>query len=146
MWPLHQRRFPGMDPLNPRDNAAMAGAILKDQGLGAWEAYTKGMHNRFLGSFRHGGRFVTPKGGGGFMQVGEGIGQEEVTVRPYRQRRRRAGGFGGAGAQVSVSVDLRGSTIREAADVDRLAERVGEKVGERLLSALRNVDDDDLID
>lgn len=48
MWPLHQGRFPGMDPSNPADNAKMAVSIYKSQGLSAWEAYTRGMHRKFM--------------------------------------------------------------------------------------------------
>lgn len=48
MWPLHQAEFPGRNPFNPQDNAVMAGSILKSEGLGAWEAYTRGMHRQFL--------------------------------------------------------------------------------------------------
>lgn len=49
MWPLHASKFPGMNPLNPMDNARMAGSILQSQGIGAWEAYTRGMHTKFMG-------------------------------------------------------------------------------------------------
>lgn len=48
MWPAHASTFPGRNPLNVDDNAIMAGSILKSQGLGAWEAYTRGMHVKFL--------------------------------------------------------------------------------------------------
>jgi hypothetical protein len=36
--------------LDPVTNARIAGRKLKSQGLGAWEAYTKGMHVKFLAS------------------------------------------------------------------------------------------------
>lgn len=48
MWPLHAGLFPGMDPFDPADNAKMAVRIYQMQGLGAWEAYTRGMHAKFL--------------------------------------------------------------------------------------------------
>lgn len=70
LWQILGNPFPGnaMDPLT---NARMAVAKYQSQGLGAWEAYTRGMHQQYMGDGlgwarpRSGGR--TSGGGGGAM-------------------------------------------------------------------------------
>jgi hypothetical protein len=47
-WPLNSKYVPSGDPTNAADNAAGAVAILKAQGLGAWETYTNGAYKAFL--------------------------------------------------------------------------------------------------
>lgn len=54
LWQVMQsvwgKVFPNLDFRKPLDNAKAAVSILKRQGLGAWEAYTKGMHTKYLAS------------------------------------------------------------------------------------------------
>lgn len=93
MWPLHAGRFPGMNPEDPDDNAKMAGVILQDQGLGAWEAYTRGMHTRFMGDGHgHDGQSTTvrapervafspqPRSSGGGQPIVFGPGSFQLSV------------------------------------------------------------------
>ncbi len=106
MWPLHASRFPGMDPYVPAQNAKMAGEILQDQGLGAWEAYTRGMHTRFMGD-------------------GEGRDAPKVLSSPKRVQLARPSSSGGANVVISpgavqLSVSAGGmSTAKVHAIVDR---------------------------
>ena len=75
MWPLHQASFPNRNPFNTTDNAYMAGSLLKSQGLGAWEAYTRGLHSKYLGP---GGRF----NGGGRTSPASGRSRKKSTRKP----------------------------------------------------------------
>lgn len=135
LWQIH----PGGDQYkDPMTNARTAVMKYRTQGLGAWEAYTRGMHKRFLGAYRNGGTFVTRQGRGGLFAAGEGPNREEVTVRPHRPDRKPglAGLGGGGGVQVSVAVSMGDVSIREEADIEKLAEKVGEKAGEKVLAKL----------
>ena len=63
LWQILGNPFPG-NPMDPMTNAKMAVSKYKSQGLGAWEAYTRGMHTKYMakggrvhnaGWFRNGG-------------------------------------------------------------------------------------------
>lgn len=56
LWQILGEPFPG-NSFDPLTNARMAGAKLRAQGLGAWEAYTNGAYKKFTGD----------KGGGGIL-------------------------------------------------------------------------------
>jgi hypothetical protein len=105
MWPLHAGTFPGLNPFNPNDNARMAVSIYRSQGLGAWEAYTRGMHMQYMatggrvpkwgGWNRKGGRFSVD--GPTIFGAGED-GKEDVTITPK-------GGPGPGAAGISVTIE-----------------------------------------
>jgi hypothetical protein len=80
-WP----QFPVSQLTTARGNALAAKEVLNTQGLGAWEAYTRGMHTQYLSG---GGRIPWYGSGTDFMAtrpqvigVGDG-GRERVTVTP----------------------------------------------------------------
>jgi TP901 family phage tail tape measure protein len=54
LWQILGVPFPG-NPFDAATNARMAGAKLRSQGLGAWEAYTNGSYKQFLGGGAGGG-------------------------------------------------------------------------------------------
>jgi hypothetical protein len=72
LWQILGLPFPG-NPFDPLTNAKMAGAKLRSQGLGAWEAYTNGSYKKFLG----GG------GGGVFGAIGGFISGAVDTVKNF---------------------------------------------------------------
>jgi hypothetical protein len=99
---------------------------------------SKQNHDGFIGSFEKGGSFTTRPGRGAYFEAGEGGKQERITVEPFRPRRRsasrRGGGSGPVGAgSVHVEVNMGGVTVNTEQDVEEIGERIGEKV----LDALR---------
>lgn len=67
LWQILGNPFPG-NAYDPITNARMAVSKYRSQGLGAWEAYTRGMHKRFLA----GGGFMPEFARGGIVPGGEG--------------------------------------------------------------------------
>lgn len=136
MWPLHAARFRGMNPYNALDNARMAVSIYRSQGLGAWEAYTRGMHRRFMGD----GWGRAP--GGGMRHMSSSPSRSFSGRRRSSARSMKLGLRGGG----SVSVSFAGAhfTVRSHADIEAIANAVGAK----LLDALNGdaISDEALID
>lgn len=114
MWPLHASRFPGKNPFNPRDNASMAGSILKSQGINAWEAYTRGMHTKYLVK---GGKFATGGRLGGIGKFATGGRLPSITApagvasssKSYKVRAQLAAPFEGMGEMSRIASSLSGT-------------------------------------
>jgi hypothetical protein len=133
LWQILGNPFPG-NAYNPMTNAKMAVSKYRSQGLGAWEAYTKGMHTKYLshggqapafgGWFGDGGSFTADRPT--YIGVGE-RGKEKVTVTPHR-----AGGGGGRAVHVEKVV-VYGNEDTKRAVLDAFRD---------LSSELRGGDDD----
>jgi hypothetical protein len=146
-WPVWRKKFAGMNPLNPRQNAEMAKHILGAQGLGAWTVYRTGAYRRYMakggrvadgGWNRKGGSFDT--NGPTVFGAGEG-GSERVTITPNQRRRPAVGGSaargGGGGGLV---IDVGGVHIAgygSTADVLRDADKIGRKVADKIKEAMQ---------
>lgn len=122
MWPLHSGSFPGRDPFNPKDNAYMAKSILSSQGLSAWEAYSRGMHQKYMqqggrvawgGWYGEGGTFDVRRPT--VIGVGE-RGEERVTVTPKGRS-----SSGGRGRPVKITIGH--ITNHEPGDIRKIVER-----------------------
>ena len=102
LWQILGNPFPG-DARDPLTNARMAVAKYRTQGLGAWEAYTRGMHTRFMG---------------------DGIGVSRARVRSGGPVRAAAASSAGSGG---VSVTAPPVTLNYAGsmDVNRVEAIVG---------------------
>ena len=78
MWPTNASYVPGGNPYNPLANAKAAVAILKAQGLGAWETYTNGAYRQYMGLgglLRHYARGGLVHAARGFFSSGSGLGR-----------------------------------------------------------------------
>jgi hypothetical protein len=145
---------------NPLINARAAKEIYDSSGTGAWYgtkyvtdaarsmANARGGRNRFArggrprwgGSFRHGGDFTTRPGRPVQFEAGEGLQEEEISVRPKPRpggvAGRRSGGRGGERV-VKVDLNFNGPVhVRSERDL----EAIKRHVADGLLEALRQTD------
>ena len=126
-----------------RGNAMAAKQILSSQGLSAWEAYTNGMYQRYMAYGGRGGRaFSSLPAWGGWHARGVDMtvdkptlfgagerGPERVRVAPISVNS-AGGGYG------DVVVHIGQISVGKVEDADE----VGERIGRKLLAALRKSD------
>lgn len=110
LWQILGNPFPG-NARNPLTNAKMAVSKYKSQGLGAWEAYTNGSYRKYYG---------------GRGPSGDGTGVPRIGRSPIQRRPATPMRFSGGG--VTVQVSMGDVHVRSDADIDAIANRVGQKV------------------